>query len=53
MARAVLLGVPHHLTQRGLNRRDIFFDESDYQVYLAQVRQMRRGSVRRCSATAA
>ncbi len=39
MARAVLAGVPHHLTQRGLDRQEIFFDPSDYEVYLAQVRQ--------------
>src|SRR5580692_8744884 len=39
MARAVLPGVPHHLTQRGLNRQDIFFDTADYEVYLAQIRQ--------------
>jgi putative transposase len=39
MARAVLPGVPHHLTQRGLNRQDIFFDAADYEVYLSQIRQ--------------
>jgi putative transposase len=39
MARAVLPGVPHHLTQRGLDRQDIFFDASDYKVYLAQIHQ--------------
>ena len=38
MARAVLPGVPHHLTQRGLDRGDIFFHTSDYEVYLSQVR---------------
>jgi REP element-mobilizing transposase RayT len=26
IARAVLPGVPHHLTQRGRDRQDIFFD---------------------------
>jgi putative transposase len=38
MARAVLPGVAHHLTQRGLDRQDLFFDPSDYDVYFAQVR---------------
>ena len=35
MARAVLEGVAHHLTQRGLDRRQVFFDGADYEVYLA------------------
>ncbi len=38
MARAVVPGVPHHLTQRGLDRQDVFFEPSDYEVYLTQVR---------------
>ena len=37
MARAVLEGVAHHLTQRGLDRRQVFFDGADYEVYLALV----------------
>lgn len=37
MARAVLPGVPHHLTQRGVERRDVFFDPSDYEVYIELV----------------
>jgi len=37
MARAVLVGVPHHLTQRGLDRHRIFFSELDYEVYLRLV----------------
>jgi putative transposase len=33
MARIVVPGLPHHVTQRG-NRRDrIFFEESDYALY--------------------
>lgn len=38
MARAVLVGTPHHLTQRGLDQRQVFFDDSDHQVYLSLVR---------------
>ena len=33
-ARFFLPGVPHHVVQRGNNRQPVFFDESDYQVYL-------------------
>ena len=36
-ARAVLVDVPHHLTQRGVNRQQVFADPVDYQVYLDQV----------------
>ena len=38
MARAVLAGVAHHLTQRGLDRKQAFFRDTDYQVYLDLVR---------------
>ena len=34
MARAVLVGVAHHLTQRGIDRRQIVFDDCDYETYL-------------------
>ncbi len=34
MARAVTIGVPHHVTQRENNRRDVFFGEQDYNLYL-------------------
>jgi putative transposase len=37
MARAVLVGVPHHLTQRGLDRQPVFFVDADREVYLALV----------------
>jgi putative transposase len=33
-ARAVVPGVPHHVTQRGNRRQTVFFRESDYRVYL-------------------
>jgi len=38
MARAVLVGVPHHLTQRGLDRQQIFVSDADREVYLGLVR---------------
>ena len=35
IARAVAPGIPHHLTQRGNRRQQIFFNDEDYQFYLA------------------
>ena len=34
LARVVLPGYPHHITQRGNRRQDVFFNESDYEHYL-------------------
>jgi len=34
IARVVAVGLPHHITQRGNNRADVFFDESDRLFYL-------------------
>ena len=34
IARVVIPGVPHHITQRGNRRQKVFFRESDYQDYL-------------------
>ena len=34
LARTVFANVPHHLTQRGNRREDVFFDDEDYQTYL-------------------
>jgi putative transposase len=34
MARAVMPGAAHHVTQRGVDRQDIFFSEADREVYL-------------------
>jgi putative transposase len=33
-ARVVIPDCPHHITQRGNNRQDVFFVEDDYTVYL-------------------
>lgn len=38
MARAVLVGVAHHLTQRWSDRKQVFMHEADYEVYLDLVR---------------
>ena len=34
IARAVAVGVPHHVTQRGNNRVDVFFNDKDREYYL-------------------
>lgn len=34
MARAVCPEVPHHITQRGVRRFNVFLDEDDYAIYL-------------------
>jgi putative transposase len=35
LARVVIPGVPHHLTQRGNGRAQVFFDDADYALYAA------------------
>jgi putative transposase len=39
VARIVLPGLPHHVTQRGNNRQDVFFVEDDRRVYLTLLGQ--------------
>jgi len=34
VARIVIPGVPHNITQRGNNRQDVFFVDDDRRVYL-------------------
>lgn len=34
MARVVVPGVPHHVTQRGTRRQTTFFSKADYETYL-------------------
>jgi len=41
VARIVVPGYPHHVTQRGNRRQRIFFDVADYQAYLYLLNQMR------------
>ncbi len=35
LARIVIPGIPHHVTQRGNRRLPVFFEDSDYEAYLA------------------
>jgi len=35
VARIVVPGVPHHVTQRGRRRQQVFFSEADYRAYRA------------------
>jgi putative transposase len=35
LARIVAAGVPHHVTQRGNRRQDVFFGEDDFATYMA------------------
>ena len=39
IARVVVPGVPHHITQRGNNRQDVFFVDDDRRVYLSILRE--------------
>jgi putative transposase len=34
LPRLVLLGIPHHVTQRGNRRKRTFFEDGDYELYL-------------------
>jgi putative transposase len=34
IARAVVVGAPHHVTQRGNGRQDVFFSARDREIYL-------------------
>jgi len=38
-ARAVVPDCPHHVTQRGNNRQDVFFVPDDYALYLDILRE--------------
>lgn len=47
VARIVVPGTPHHITQRGNNRQDVFFTEDDRRFYLRTLTtRCRRYSVR-------
>ena len=39
LARVVIPGVPHHVTQRGNRRQTVFFGEEDYRAYLDLLRE--------------
>lgn len=40
VARIVVPGAPHHVTQRGNNRQDVFFVDDDRRVYLRLLAQL-------------
>ena len=42
IARVVAVGLPHHVTQRGNNRGQVFFDDDDRRFYLRTLAQYRR-----------
>jgi putative transposase len=42
IARVVAVGLPHHVTQRGNNRCQVFFDDDDRRFYLWTLAQYRR-----------
>jgi len=44
MARVVVPGVPHHVTQRGVRRNDVFFCEDDYEIYVRLLSEFCRKS---------
>jgi putative transposase len=35
LARVIVQGIPHHVTQRGNRRQKTFFSEEDYQEYIS------------------
>lgn len=39
LARVILPGYPHHITQRGNRRQDVFFQEDDYETYLSLLKE--------------
>jgi putative transposase len=50
MGRVVLAGAPHHITQRGIRRFEIFRDEADRETYLNIFRvSSRRFGLRVCA----
>jgi putative transposase len=39
LARVILPGYPHHITQRGNRCQDVFFKESDYLYYIELLKE--------------
>ncbi len=44
LARVVAPGLPHHVTQRGNRRQEVFFSDADYAAYKALVAEHCRGA---------
>ena len=43
--RGVVAGCPHHVTQRGNNRQDVFFVDDDRRVFVELLRESTIGCV--------
>jgi REP element-mobilizing transposase RayT len=52
LARVVVPGLPHHVTQRGNRCEPVFFRDDDYRGYLDLIAAARRGPKPRGSAEA-
>ncbi len=50
LARIVVPGVAHHVTQRGNRRQEVFFDEADYRAYVDLVAASCQAADVRCLA---
>ena len=55
MATAVFADIPHHVTQRGNRRQQVFFKEEDYRLYkslykslISQYCKLHRVKIRAC-----
>ena len=48
LARFVVPGLPHHVTQRGNRRERLFFEEGDYALYRDWLGEPAGGSALRC-----
>jgi putative transposase len=44
LARMVVPGLPHHVTQRGKRREAIFFEDGDQQIYCDMLAEQSRKS---------
>jgi hypothetical protein len=44
LARIVVPGIPHHVTQRGNRRQTVFFGDDDYRGYLALLTEHARAA---------
>ncbi len=42
MARLIAPNLPHHIVQRGYNRKAVFVEDRDYQYYLDNLRQWKQ-----------
>ena len=53
LARVVVAGIPHHITQRGNRRQEVFFRDEDYQEYLDLMSHKKAGFTRKRARTGA